>query len=136
MVGNLMGWFRIFLVTLISSLFFSLLPEILVLAVSKALGARLVCLCFGVKACCTSARNPVMMASLWSLMECPSVILWPSAFSLNDSPLFILSAKFIPKGKPSHTHAIVSRKRGQSNSLKCLVPSLDYVIMLEGEKKY
>lgn len=75
MADNLMGWFRIFLVTLISSLFFSLLPEILVLAVSKALDANLVCLCFGDKAGCTSARNPVMMASLWRLMECLSVIL-------------------------------------------------------------
>lgn len=75
MVDNLVGWFRIFLVTLIASLFFSLLPEILVLAISKAQDTNLVCPCFGDKACCTSARNPVTMASLWGLMECLSVLL-------------------------------------------------------------
>lgn len=113
---NLMSWFRIFLVTLISSLFLPLLPEILVLAISKAREANLVCLCFGDKACCTSARNPVTMASLWRLMECLSVIVWPSAFSLNHSPLFILSARFIPKGKPwhTHTHTIWSKKKGKN----------------------
>lgn len=75
MVDNLVSWFRIVLVTLIDSLFFSLLPEILVLAIAKAQDTKFVWLCFGDKAYCTSARNPAMMASLWGLMECLSALL-------------------------------------------------------------
>lgn len=132
MLNNLVGWFRIFLVTLISSLLFSLLPEILVLAVSKAQDTNFACLCFGDKACCTSARNPVTIASLWRLMECLSVLLWPSTSSLNDSSLFTFSARFIPKGKPPHTHTIVSKKKGrmgteQQSQESCPITSLcDY----------
>lgn len=70
------------------------------------------------------------MVRLWILMECLSVIP-PSVFHLNDNPLFVLSARFTPKGKPWHTHTIWSKRSrkewGHSSSPESLVPSLDYV---------
>lgn len=100
---------------------------------SKAWDAHLVCLGCGDTACCPLIGNPVLIVRLWRLMECLSVILGPSVFHLNDSPLFILSARFIPKGKPwqIHTHVIWSKRSrkewGQSSRPKSLIPSLDYV---------
>lgn len=81
------------------------------------------------------------MVRLWRLMECLSVILGPSVLCLNDSLLFILSARSIPKGKPWHTHTHMiwskrSRKeQGQRSRPKSLVPHLIMLAKKEKEEK-